>query len=125
MDRKKGVAYCGLACCICSENSTCAGCRNSGCKDKEWCKSFICCKEKNLGGCWECPDFPCDNPMLNKLRVRTFAKFISEYGENKLMDLLEKNEKSGLIYHYKGQLIGDYDKPATEEEIKQLILTGL
>lgn len=85
MDKEKGVAYCRLACCICSENATCAGCRNDGCndgcKDKDWCKSFRCCKEKNLKGCWECSGFPCDNPMLRKLRVRTFAKFIGEYGE--------------------------------------------
>ena len=75
-----------------------------------------------MNGCWECSEFPCDNPMLNKLRVRAFAKFVSENGEEKFMDLLEKNEKAGLIYHYEGQLIGDYDKPDTEEGIKKLIL---
>lgn len=125
MDRTKGIAYCGLACCVCSENADCAGCRNDGCKDKEWCKSFNCCKEKGLNGCWECSDFPCNNQMLDKLRVRTFAKFIGENGEEKLMDLLEKNEKSGLVYHYEGQLVGDYDIPKTEDEIIQLILQGI
>lgn len=40
------------------------------------------------------------------------------------MDLLEKNEKSGLVYHYNGQLVGDYDNPETEEKIIELILTG-
>jgi len=122
IDRSKGIAYCSLACCLCGENSHCPGCRNEGCQNKYWCKSFNCCKQKSLNGCWECSDFPCDNPMLNKLRVRTFAKCVSEYGEEKFMDLLEKNEKAGIIYHYEGQLIGDYDKPETEEGIKQLIL---
>lgn len=122
MNREKGMAYCGLACCVCSENAECAGCRNDGCKDKEWCKSFHCCKEKGFNGCWECREFPCDNPMFNKPRVRTFAKFVAEHGEDKLMDLLQKNESLGMIYHYEGQLVGDYDVPQTEEEIKKLIL---
>ena len=62
--------------------------------------------------------------MLDKLRVRTFAKFIGEYGEEKLMECLERNEKNGLVYHYAGQIIGDYDIPTTEEEIKNMILFG-
>lgn len=125
MDKVKGVAYCGLACCVCGENAGCAGCRNEGCSDKEWCKSFNCCKEKGLNGCWQCPDFPCDNPMLQKLRVRTFAKFIAECGEDRLVEALGNNEARGMIYHYPGQLVGDYDKPQSEAEIKRLILDGL
>lgn len=125
MDREKGIAYCGLACCVCSENATCAGCRNEGCKDKEWCKSFNCCKAKGLNGCWECSEFPCKNQMLDQLRVRTFAEFIAEYGEEKLMDALKKNELDGMVYHYEGQLVGDYDNTQGEDEIRQLLLRGL
>jgi hypothetical protein len=124
MNKEKGIAYCGLACCICSENQNCPGCRNDGCKDKEWCISFNCCKQKGLNGCWECTEFPCSNDMLDKLRVRTFIKFIAEYGEEKFMDCLERNEKNGVVYHYDGQLIGDYDIPTTEGEIKKMILFG-
>lgn len=125
MDRKKGIAYCGLACCVCGENATCTGCRNEGCKDKDWCKPFKCCKEKGLNGCWECPDFPCKNRMLDQLRIRTFAKFIAEFGEKKLLDALEKNESDGIKYHYNGKLSGDYDRLQSEEEIIQLLLRGL
>ncbi len=124
MDKEKGIAYCGLACCLCSENQNCAGCRNEGCKDKDWCKSFNCCKQRGLNGCWECIEFPCANEMFDKVRVRTFAKFIAEQGEEKLMQFLERNEKAGVIYHYEGKLIGDYDVPKTEEEIYRLILFG-
>lgn len=124
-DASKGVAYCGLACCVCSENITCAGCRNEGCKDKEWCKSFNCCKEKGKNGCWECADFPCDYSMLKKLRVRTFAKFIAEHGEEKLMQALGNNESDGILYHYRGQLVGDYDLLQSEDEINKLIIRGL
>lgn len=121
MDRTKGIAFCGLACCVCGQNAACAGCRNEGCKDKDWCKSFSCCKNKRINGCWECSDYPCDNPMFGKLRVRAFAEIIAEYGEGKLMDLLEANEKAGMIYHYEGQLMGDYDKATSVDGIKKLV----
>jgi hypothetical protein len=124
MDKEKGVAYCGLACCVCSENRNCAGCRNDGCQDKQWCKSFNCCKAKGLDGCWECAEFPCDNPMFAKLRVLTFAKFIRTYGAEKLMACLECNESDGMLYHYAGKLVGDYDLPTTEGDIERLILFG-
>lgn len=124
-NKNKGLAYCGLACCVCSENITCIGCRNEGCKDKEWCKSFQCGKEKEIEGCWECSDSSCDNPMLKNMRIRTFANFIKEYGEATFVDCLQKNEQRGIFYHYDNQLIGDYDLLSTEEEIKELILRGL
>ncbi len=124
-DRKKGISFCGLACCVCSEHAACAGCRNDGCKDKEWCKSFHCCKTKGLNGCWECKEFPCDNPMFQKLRVRAFAEFISEYGEEKLLNALQNNENNGVIYHYKDQLAGDYDLLQSKEEIVQFLLKRL
>lgn len=125
MKKEKGMAYCGLACCICSENESCAGCRNDGCQNKEWCKSFNCCKEKGLNGCWECAELEsCDNFMLKKQKVLSFAKFIAQYGEEKLMSCLEENEKNGVVYHYDGQIIGDYDNLKSEQEVFKLILDG-
>ena len=124
MEREKGVAYCGLACCVCSESAGCPGCREEGCKDKEWCKPFHCCKERGLEGCWQCPDFPCGAPMLQKPRVRVFAQCIGEYGEAQVMDWLERNARQGLLYHYPGQLVGDYDQPDTDEGIRRLLTEG-
>lgn len=124
MKRDRGVAFCGLACCVCSKNDNCLGCRNDGCKDKDWCKHFKCCKEKGLKGCWECDEFPCTGGMLDNLRVRAFAKFIKQYGEDELMRCLERNEKNGIVYHYDGQLVGDYDKLQTEAEIILMIKHG-
>jgi len=124
MDRGKGVAYCGLACCVCSENASCAGCRNDGCSGREWCKNYKCCREQGLDGCWECDQFPCPGSMLDKVRVRAFAEFIRERGPEELMDCLESNERAGLVYHYQGQLIGDYDVPGTVEGIKCLVRRG-
>jgi hypothetical protein len=124
MEKKKGIAYCGLACAVCSENINCIGCRSEGCKDKGWCKNFQCCKKKGLIGCWECQDFPCKDSMLDNIRIRTFAKFIKEYGEEKLLECVERNEKAGVIYHYPGELNGDYDIPETEDGIISIILHG-
>lgn len=124
MRREKGVAYCGLACCVCGQNAECAGCRNEGCTGREWCKNFRCCREKGLSGCWECTEFPCAGSMLDKARVRAFAEFIGEHGEEKLMECLERNERAGMVYHHEGQLTGDYDVPGTVEGIKALIRNG-
>ena len=30
MKRELGIARCGLACCLCSENTSCAGCNSGG-----------------------------------------------------------------------------------------------
>ena len=58
------IAYCGLACCVCSENKDCIGCQND---IRGWCKNYNCCKEKGLNGCWECAEFSCAGSMLDKL----------------------------------------------------------
>ena len=49
MEREKGIAYCGLACCVCSENVLCPGCRSGGCPGRETCKPFNCCIKKQMG----------------------------------------------------------------------------
>ena len=120
MNRGKGLAYCGLACCACDKNDTCAGCRDAGCTGKEWCKHRNCCIEKGLSGCWECGEFPCGG-MHDKIRVFAFAEFIRQNGEDKMMDCLERNEKSGIVYHYPGQLDGDYEKCKTVDEVMKML----
>ena len=121
MKRDRGVAYCGLACCVCGENGACPGCRSEGCAGKDRCMSFRCCRERKLAGCWECGEFPCQNPMFAKLRVRAFAKLIGEFGADALMDALEQNEKAGVVYHDPGQLTGDYDRVSTEAELRRML----
>lgn len=121
MDRAKGIAFCGLACCVCSENAACAGCRNDGCKDREWCAILRCCREKKIKGCYACADFPCDEKMLQKTRVRAFCRFMQRYGEDALLRALERNEKAGVVYHMKGCLTGDYDAPDTEEGVLAML----
>ena len=54
----KAIAFCGLACCVCSKNKGCVGCQDGGCESHGWCKNYNCCKEKGLNGRWECSEFP-------------------------------------------------------------------
>ena len=119
------IAYCGLACCVCSRNDTCPGCQAGGCDIHGWCKNYNCCREKSLNGCWECSVFPCADTMLDKLRIRAFARFAKEYGTDELTKCLINNKANGIVYHYDGQLVGDYDKCQTEEEMIEMIKRGM
>lgn len=120
----KAIAFCGLACCVCSENKGCVGCQDGGCESHGWCKNYNCCKEKGLNGCWECSEFPCTGCMLDKPRIYAFAEFARRYGVEELEKCLLRNKEKGIVYHYEGQLVGDYDKCQTEEEIIEMIKTG-
>ena len=124
MDRQKGIAFCGLACALCSEAAHCVGCRDDGCADREWCTNLKCCRARRLNGCWECAEFPCSGTMLDKVRIRAFATFAREYGVEMLLDCLERNEQAGMVYHHPGKLTGDYDAAESEEGIMELILHG-
>lgn len=119
MRRALGIARCGLACCLCSENAHCPGCHAAGCANHETCQNYQCSREKGLQGCWECESFPCDAPMLQKPRVRAFARFARNHGTDALLDCLERGEKAGLLYHRQG-LTGDYDLE-TEAEVCALL----
>ena len=96
MKRELGIARCGLACCLCSENATCKGCKRDGfmelswCKDAEWCEVRRCGINKNLHGCYDC---------------------------------LERNEQAGIVYHREG-IMGDYDDFDDLEELISYIRTG-
>ena len=125
MKRELGIARCGLACCICHENASCAGCLSDGCKDREWCKNRRCTLERGLKGCWECSDFPCKGGMLDKPRIRAFSEYVKQYGIERMMDCLEKNEKDGVLYHYPDEIVGDYDCFTTREAVWDAIENGL
>ncbi len=122
--RKLGIAYCGLACCLCSENQDCPGCQNGDGPCFSECENFPCVRERGLAGCWECPDFPCGKGMhKNNLRAQAFVKFAKERGVEHLLACLERNRWAGIVYHRPGGLTGDYDLP-TEEEIFRRLETG-
>ncbi|PWM47411.1 MAG: DUF3795 domain-containing protein [Clostridiales bacterium] len=115
------ISYCGLACFLCSEKDGCVGCHDGGCDIHGWCKNYNCCREKGLNGCWECMEFPCECNMFEKPRICAFVKFAKEYGVDELIRCLLRNKEKGLVYHYEGQLVGDYEKGQTEDEIIEII----
>lgn len=53
MKRELGIARCGLACCLCTENEYCSGCNSGDCPDKEWCENRKCSIEKNYVHCYD------------------------------------------------------------------------
>ena len=59
--------------------------------------------------------------MHEKTRVLAFAEYIKRNSEEKMMNNLERNEKRGVVYHYPGQLIGDYDKCDSVEGVIKLL----
>lgn len=62
--------------------------------------------------------------MLAKLKPRAFAAFVRQYGVEKLMNCLARNEALGVVYHEHGTIIGDYDHCQDEAAIFALLLNG-
>ncbi|MBR2644297.1 MAG: DUF3795 domain-containing protein [Clostridia bacterium] len=122
MKRELGIARCGLACCLCSENAHCSGCNSGDCPDKDWCENRRCSIEKGVWHCFECaPD--CRKGLLHKIKPYGFTLFVGRYGEAALLDCLERNERAGVVYHRDG-IFGDYDDFDDVEELIDFIRTG-
>ena len=122
MKRKLGIARCGLACCLCSENDKCAGCTFENCSNKDWCENRKCSFENGLKHCYEC-EKDCRKGLLSKIKAYGFTMFIKRYGETELLDCLERNEKNGIVYHRNG-INGDYDDFDDVEKLINFIKTG-
>ena len=123
MKRELGIARCGLACCLCSENTHCSGCNSGDCPDKEWCENRKCSMEKGISNCFACNE-NCRKGLLGKIKPYGFTLFIKRYGVEELLNCLERNEKNGIIYHRDG-INGDYDDFDDEETLIEFIKTGV
>lgn len=123
MKRDLGIARCGLACCLCSENDHCSGCNSGECPDKEWCENRKCSIQNNLNYCFECSE-DCRKGLLEKIKPYGFTQFAKEYGIKYLLDCLERNEKIGVVYHRTG-ISGDYDNFEDTESLINFIKTGI
>lgn len=129
MKRELGIARCGLACCLCSENETCKGCKQDGfvelswCKDADWCENRKCCLEKNINACYECDNSMCRKGLFkDKIKPVAFCEFIRRYSKEELLNCLEENERKGIIYHREG-IMGDYDGFDDIEKLIKFIKT--
>lgn len=123
MRRELGIARCGLACCLCSENAKCSGCTSGACLDQEWCENRKCSLEKDIAACYLCNE-ECHMGLLNKIKPYGFTLFIKRYGTQELLDCLERNEKNGVVYHREG-INGDYDDFDNVEELISFIKSGI
>ena len=122
MRRELGIARCGLACCLCSENVSCRGCESGDCPDVDWCENRKCSIGKGLSHCHQCAE-ECRKGLLVKIKPYGFTLFIRRYGLDTLLDCLERNERRGIVYHREG-ITGDYDDFDDVEELIGFILTG-
>lgn len=122
MRRELGIARCGLACCLCSENVSCRGCDSGDCPDVDWCENRKCSIGKGLSHCHQCAE-ECRKGLLGKIKPYGFTLFIRRYGLDMLLDCLERNERRGIVYHREG-VTGDYDDFDDVEELIGFILTG-
>lgn len=122
MKRELGIARCGLACCLCSENEHCFGCNSGDCPDKRWCENRKCSMEKNVDNCYLC-ETNCKKGLLAKVKPYGFTIFAKRYGIEALLNCLEENEKNGIIYHRQG-IVGDYDDFDDVEALICFIKTG-
>lgn len=122
MKRELGIARCGLACCLCSENVTCPGCGADGCPDQASCENKKCSAAKGLAHCYQCEEV-CKKGLLQKIKPYAFTLFAQQYGEEMLLDCLERNEKNGVVYHREG-INGDYDDFDDVQLLMEFIMTG-
>lgn len=122
MKRELGIARCGLACCLCSENEHCMGCNSGECPDKQWCENLKCSADKDISNCYKCGE-DCKKGLLAKIKPYGFTLFAKRYGVEALLDCLERNEKNGIVYHREG-INGDYDDFEDVEKLIEFIKTG-
>ncbi len=120
---EKDLAMCGLACVLCSEED-CCGCKARGCKEGCDCSVYQCVKTRNIDGCYECDNFPCEEKMLQGIRNRTFNRYARMYGKQSLLDRLKINFDNGITYHRPNSEKGDYDVLSNEDDIMRLIRFG-
>ena len=122
MKRELGIARCGLACCLCTENEHCRGCNSGDCPGVNGCENRSCSISRDISHCYRC-DEKCRKGLLRKIKPYAFTEFIKRYGEKQLLDCLERNESLGIVYHRDG-INGDYDDFDDVEKLINFIRTG-
>lgn len=78
--------------------------------------------QKGVSHCYAC-EADCRKGLLSKIKPYGFTLFVKRYGEDALLDCLERNEKNGVVYHREG-IVGDYDDFSDVEALIAFIQTG-
>ena len=77
---------------------------------------------RGIGHCYECGE-NCRKGLLGKMKPYAFTQFARVYGEDELLDCLERNERRGVVYHREG-ITGDYDAFDDVDALIRFIRTG-
>ncbi len=120
---EKDLAMCGLACVLCSDEA-CNGCKARGCRQGCDCSVYQCVKTRNIDGCYECDNFPCEEKMIQGVRNKAFNRYARMYGKQSLLNRLRINFDNGITYHRPNEKRGDYDLLTNEDDILRLIRFG-
>lgn len=84
MNSELGIARCGLACCLCSENTHCAGCDSVECPDKDRCENRKCSLERKIGHCYKIADWQeAYKDRLNKEYIQLLSEGDNPAEENR------------------------------------------
>ena len=95
MKRELGIARCGLACCLCTENVTCNGCDSNGCPDNEFCENKKCSVAKELSHCYKCEE-NCRKGLLGKIKPYTFTLLLKNTEKKNCWIVWKKMRKMEL-----------------------------
>lgn len=95
------VAYCGLICGLCNHmGEGCIGCRGGG-GDRD-CYQRDCCRNKGIGGCWDCNSFPCDRGYFADEAwqglCKGFTQRIRDEGIEKFVSLVQSKLGKAVEY---------------------------
>lgn len=96
MKRNLGIARCGLAVCVLKIQLVLAVIQ----------VNVLTKTGVKIDHCYKCNE-KCRKGLLGKRKPYAFTEFARRYGEDYLLDCLERNEKNGVIYHRDG-INGDY-----------------
>ena len=100
------LAPCGLICGLCANASTskggCVGCADGG--GNPDCEQRKCTVLKQITGCWECDDFPCDKGYLAVANVEwrgmciASIQSIRHHSVSRFIDEMMKRFSDGIEY---------------------------
>ena len=82
MKRELGIARCGLACCLCTENADCNGCGSNGCPDNDVCENKKCSIAKGLTHCYKCEE-NCKERVIRQNQTPTHLLYLLKNMEKK------------------------------------------
>jgi len=123
---KIGIGYCGIACALCGLYSKgCPGCV-AGVASGFDCSVGKCAADKGVVGCYVCPEYPCDEKILQGKRSKAFIRYAQDFGTQALIERLRVNSENGIAYSTNAKRTedDDYDKCETEQDIIDLLING-